>query len=54
MYQSRAQAQKDPNADRCKEKWGDSRYYEMTLNTSKIGYENAAEVIDFYIRKRME
>jgi hypothetical protein len=37
----------------CKEKWGDSRYYELTINTSKIGYEKAAEVIDFYIQKRL-
>ncbi len=37
----------------CKEKWGDSRYYELTINTSQIGYEKAAEVIDFYIQKRL-
>ena len=37
----------------CKEKWGDSRYYELTINTSKIGYEKAAEVLDCYIQKRL-
>ena len=37
----------------CKEKWGDSRYYELTINTSKIGFDRAAEVIDCYIKERM-
>lgn len=38
----------------CKEKWGDSRYYELTVNTGKIGLDAAADVIDHYIGKRMK
>ncbi len=36
-----------------KEKWGDSRYYELTINTSKIGIEKAFEIVDAYIQNRM-
>ena len=36
-----------------KEKWGDSRYYELTINTSKIGIEKAFEIVDAYIQSRM-
>lgn len=38
----------------CKEKWGDSRYYELTVNTGKIGLDAAADVVDHYIGKRMK
>ncbi len=37
----------------CKEKWGDSRHYELILNTSRIGIENAIQVADEYIQKRI-
>lgn len=36
-----------------KEKWGDSRYYELTINTSKIGVEKAFEIVDAYVQSRM-
>lgn len=32
-----------------KQKWGDSRYYDLIVNSSKIGIDNAVEVIDKYI-----
>ena len=34
----------------CKEKWGDSRYYDLIINSSKVGIENAADIIDHYIK----
>lgn len=37
----------------CKEKWGDSRYYELTVNTGKIGLDAATDVVDSYISKRI-
>ena len=33
-----------------KEKWGDSRHYDLIVNSSKIGIDNAVEVIDKYIK----
>lgn len=33
----------------CKEKWGDSRYYDLTVNVAKTGYRAASEIIDKYI-----
>lgn len=37
----------------CKEKWGDSRYYELTVNTSKIGIAKACAVIEKYLEERL-
>jgi len=37
----------------CKEKWGDSRHYELIINTSRIGIENSIQVVDEYIQKRI-
>ena len=34
----------------CKEKWGDSRYYDLIINSSKVGVENAADITDHYIK----
>lgn len=33
-----------------KQKWGDSRHYDLIVNASKIGLDNAVEVIDRYIK----
>lgn len=38
----------------CKGKWGDSRLYDMCISTSKIGTDGVADVIEAFIRKRME
>ncbi len=37
----------------CKEKWGDSRNYELSINSSRIGIENTAAVIEKYIESRI-
>lgn len=33
-----------------KEKWGDSRHYDLIVNSSKIGIDNTTDVIDTYIK----
>lgn len=33
-----------------KEKWGDSRHYDLIVNSSKIGIDNSVDVIDSYIK----
>ncbi len=36
----------------CKGKWGDSRNYDLSVNSSKLGEEETAEIIADYIIKR--
>lgn len=36
----------------CKNKWGDSRNYEISVNSSRIGVEKTAELIEGYIRTK--
>lgn len=36
----------------CKEKWGDSRNYDITVNSSKLGEAETAELLVDYINKR--
>lgn len=37
----------------CKTKWGDSRNYELSINSSRIGHEETADIIEQYIRRRI-
>lgn len=37
----------------CKEKWGDSRHYELIINTSRIGIPQAREIVQSYVEKYM-
>jgi cytidylate kinase len=37
-----------------KEKWGDSRHYDLIVNSSKIGIDNTVDVIDKYIENVVE
>lgn len=37
----------------CKGKWGDSRNYELSVNSSKLGLEKTADFIESYIRARI-
>lgn len=37
-----------------KGKWGDSRNYDMTINSSKLDIEGTADMLEEYIRRRME
>lgn len=34
-------------------KWGDSRTYDLTINSSRLGVEGTAEFLEEYIRRRM-
>jgi cytidylate kinase len=36
----------------CEGKWGDSRTYDITINTSKLGVDLAAKILIDYIDKR--
>lgn len=35
-------------------KWGDSRNYDICVNSSKLGWERTAELLEDYIRERMK
>lgn len=37
----------------CEGKWGDSRCYELSVNSSKLGLEKTADVIEYYINARL-
>ena len=34
-------------------KWGDSRNYDICINSSKLGWEKTSELLESYIRERM-
>lgn len=38
----------------CKEKWGDSRYYDIVINSSKLGIEKTADMLEKYINQRLK
>lgn len=38
----------------CCNQWGDSRGYDITINTSRLGIERTADFLEQYIRARME
>lgn len=38
----------------CKGKWGDSRNYEISINSSKLGIEGTTNLLEDYIRARMQ
>ena len=37
----------------CRCKWGDSRNYELSINSSKLGLEKTADIIEDYLREKM-
>lgn len=37
----------------CQGKWGDSRLYDFSINSSKLGIDETVDVIEGYIRARM-
>lgn len=38
----------------CKGKWGDSRNYEISINSSKLGMDGTVDIIENYIRERVK
>lgn len=34
-------------------KWGDSRNYDITINSSRLGVERTADILELYIRERI-
>ena len=37
----------------CKGKWGDSRNYDFSINSSKLGIERTVDIVEKYIKERM-
>lgn len=35
-------------------KWGDSRYYDLCINSSFLGVKDTVDILEDYVRKRME
>lgn len=38
----------------CKDKWGDSRYYDIVINSSKLGIEKTADMLESYIKEMLK
>ena len=38
----------------CKEKWGDSINYDLSINSSRLGIDRTVDLLETYIRARME
>lgn len=38
----------------CTNKWGDSRNYDLSINSSRLGIERTADILEDYIRERMK
>ena len=38
----------------CEGKWGDSRNYDFSINSSKLGIEETVDAIEDYIKRRMK
>ena len=38
----------------CKHKWGDSRNYHLSVNSSKLGIEKTIDMLEAYIKERYE
>lgn len=37
----------------CKGKWGDSRNYDLSINSSRLGIEGTVDILEAYIRARL-
>mgnify|MGYP006325900245 CR=1 FL=1 len=37
----------------CKGKWGDSRNYDISINSSRLGLKKTADILEGYIKERM-
>lgn len=38
----------------CKGKWGDSRNYDLTINSSRLGIENTINLLEQYVKERIK
>ena len=38
----------------CRGKWGDSRNYDLSINSSKLGIKKTADILELYIRERIQ
>ena len=47
------QERKSYHNSHCKGKWGDSRNYHISINSSKLGIDGTVDLLETYIRERM-
>lgn len=38
----------------CEGQWGDSRNYDLSINSSRLGLERTAEFMEYYVRERIK
>lgn len=38
----------------CADKWGDSRNYDISINSTPLGIEGTADILEYYIKQRMD
>jgi cytidylate kinase len=39
--------------DHCEGKWGDSRFYDLSINSSRLGIDTTVDVLEAYIKTRI-
>lgn len=54
LMEHRDRVRKTYHNQYCKGKWGDSRSYHLTINSAKLGIEGTADILEQYIRARIE
>lgn len=52
LMQNTNRKRKNYHNHHCSTKWGDSRNYELSINSSRIGYDETTDIIEDYIRHR--
>lgn len=52
LMQNTNRKRKNYHNHHCTTKWGDSRNYELSINSSRIGYDETTDIIEDYIRHR--
>ncbi len=54
LMEHRDRARKTYHNQYCKGKWGDSRSYHLTINSAKLGIAGTADILEQYIRARIQ
>jgi cytidylate kinase len=54
MLKQKDMERKSYHNSHCPIKWGDSRNYDITINSSRLGIEGTADLLEMYIRERIK
>lgn len=54
LIQRRDKARKSYHNYFCTIKWGDSRNYDLSVNSSRLGIEGTVDLLEYYIRERIK